>query len=610
MVTTAVSAVPDGGTVMPGVAAYGAREACRWTEQAAEAGAQAVMLLPPNAYRADEATVVAHYAEVAKVGLPIVAYNNPIDTKVDLTPELLARLHGDGLIVAVKEFTGDVRRAYEIAELAPGLDVLVGSDDVTLEVVLAGAVGWVSGYPNAFPESCVELWRACLAHDLETALPLYRQLHPLLRWDSKTEFVQAIKLSMDLVGRQGGPCRPPRGPLSAEHERGRPGGDRAGDRGRAQLMRSGRLIHTVDSHTEGMPTRVVVGGVGVMPGATMVDRRRCFLENSDDLRTLLMYEPRGHASMSGAILQPPTRPDADWGVLFIEVSGCLPMCGHGTIGVATVLVETGMVEVVEPETTIRLDTPAGLVVARVAVAGGRALSVTLTNVPSYVHELDATVEVPARGQVTYDLAFGGNFYAIVDLDRFGLAVRPVGEGPDPARRPRPHGRDQRAAPPGPPGEPRDRGVPPRLPRGARVRRRSTPGTRWRSTRAGSTVPRAAPGRARAWRSCTRGASCALGADFVNESFIGTRFIGRAVEETTVGGRPAVIPTITGRAWVTGHGAVAARPGRPVPCRLPALTGAGAHPSLRVTMVTFRRPQRRQGRRRGRSHASRAQGGGG
>ena len=219
VVTTAVSAVPDGGTVMPGVAAYGSREACRWTEQAAEAGAQAVMLLPPNAFRADEATVVAHFAEVAKVGLPIVAYNNPIDTKVDLTPELLARLHGDGLIVAVKEFTGDVRRAYAISELAPGLDVLVGSDDVTLEVVLAGAVGWVSGYPNAFPESCVALWRSCLAHDLETALPLYRQLHPLLRWDSKTEFVQAIKLSMDLVGRQGGPCRPPRGPLSAEHER-------------------------------------------------------------------------------------------------------------------------------------------------------------------------------------------------------------------------------------------------------------------------------------------------------------------------------------------------------------------------------------------------------
>jgi 1-pyrroline-4-hydroxy-2-carboxylate deaminase len=218
VVTTAVEAAPAGATVMPGIAAYGSREACRWAEQAGVAGAQAVMLLPPNTYRAGEATVLEHYAEVAKVGLPVVAYNNPIDTKVDLTPSMLARLHGEGLIVAVKEFTGDVRRAYEIAELAPGLDILVGSDDVTLEVVLAGAVGWVSGYPNAFPEACMELWRACVAHDLEAALPLYRDLHPLLRWDSKTEFVQAIKLSMDLAGRTGGVCRPPRGPLSAEHD--------------------------------------------------------------------------------------------------------------------------------------------------------------------------------------------------------------------------------------------------------------------------------------------------------------------------------------------------------------------------------------------------------
>ena len=135
-------------------------------------------------------------------------------------------------------------------------------------------------------------------------------------------------------------------------------------------MRSTRVLHAVDSHTEGMPTRVVTGGVGVLRGTTMAERRQWFLEHCDDLRTFLMYEPRGHSAMSGAILQPPTRPDADWGVLYIEVSGCLPMCGHGTIGVATVLVETGMVEVVEPVTTVRLDTPAGLVVAEVAVSDG------------------------------------------------------------------------------------------------------------------------------------------------------------------------------------------------------------------------------------------------
>jgi 4-hydroxy-tetrahydrodipicolinate synthase len=186
--------------VIPGAAAYGAAEARRWAEVAADAGCPAVLLLPPNAYRADEDAVRAHYAEVAKAGLPIVAYNNPYDTKVDLTPPLLASLYQDGHIVAVKEFSGDVRRPYQLAELAPGLDLLIGADDVLLELAVAGAKG-------------------CVAGELGTALPLYRQLHSLLRWDSRTEFVQAIKLSMDVVGRYGGPCRAPRAALTGEQER-------------------------------------------------------------------------------------------------------------------------------------------------------------------------------------------------------------------------------------------------------------------------------------------------------------------------------------------------------------------------------------------------------
>ncbi|GAA2333082.1 dihydrodipicolinate synthase family protein [Streptomyces cuspidosporus] len=219
MVRTAVEASPEGHTVMPGVSAYGALESRRWIEQAAEAGADSVLLLPPNTYRADREAVVGHYRAAAGVGLPVVAYNNPYDTRVDLTPELLAELHGEGLIVAVKEFSGDVRRAYRLAELAPGLDLIVGADDVLLELGLAGAVGWISGYPNALPESCVELYRLATSGDtadLAKALPLYRDLHPLLRWDSRTEFVQAIKLSMDVVGLRGGPCRPPRTPLPPE----------------------------------------------------------------------------------------------------------------------------------------------------------------------------------------------------------------------------------------------------------------------------------------------------------------------------------------------------------------------------------------------------------
>src|SRR5438067_2405887 len=119
-------------------------------------------------------------------------------------------------------------------------------------------------------------------------------------------------------------------------------------------MHSRHIFHGVDSHTEGMPTRVITGGVGVIPGNTMAARRTYFMEHMDHLRRLLMFEPRGHTSMSGAILQPPCHPDADHGVVFVEVSGCLPLRGHGTIGVATVLVETGMVEVVEPVTRVRL----------------------------------------------------------------------------------------------------------------------------------------------------------------------------------------------------------------------------------------------------------------
>src|SRR5437764_10660072 len=190
-------------------------------------------------------------------------------------------------------------------------------------------------------------------------------------------------------------------------------------------VRAARTFAAVDSHTEVMPTRVITGGLATLPGETMQERRLYFERELDQLRQLLMREPRGHGAMSGAFLQPATRPDADWGVLFIEVSGLLPMCGHGTIGVATVLVETGMVAVTEPETVIRLDTPAGLVEATVTVADGHAERVRLRNVPAFVVELDAEVEVPGLGAVRYDMAFGGNFYALVEADSVGLDPVPA-----------------------------------------------------------------------------------------------------------------------------------------------------------------------------------------
>ncbi|MFE0515779.1 dihydrodipicolinate synthase family protein, partial [Streptomyces sp. NPDC058964] len=150
VVETAVAAI-GGARVMPGVAAYGSAEARRWAEQAAEAGCASVMLLPPNSYRADERSVLAHYAEVARAGLPVVAYNNPIDTKVDLVPELLARLHGEGHIHGVKEFSGDVRRAYRLAELAPERARLLGAGDGVGVLGVGGGPGGGGGGPPPRP---------------------------------------------------------------------------------------------------------------------------------------------------------------------------------------------------------------------------------------------------------------------------------------------------------------------------------------------------------------------------------------------------------------------------------------------------------------------------
>jgi proline racemase len=328
-------------------------------------------------------------------------------------------------------------------------------------------------------------------------------------------------------------------------------------------MRSSRLYTAVDSHTEGMPTRVVTGGVGVVPGATMNERRLYFIEHLDHIRKLLVNEPRGHAAMSGAILQPPTRPDADVGVLFIEVSGCLPMCGHGTIGVATVLVETGMVEVVEPVTEIRIDTPAGLVIARVAVSNGHADSVTIENVPSFSVRLDASIEVDGLGTVPYSLAFGGNFYAMVDLDAVGLpfdrshqqeilsaglAIMDAINEQDPPSHPTIDGVDHchhvEFIAPGSDA------------RHSRHAMAIHPGWFDRSPCGTGTSARMAE----LW---ARG-ELPLDQDFRNDSFIGSTFVGRLVRETEVAGIPAVVPTITGRAWVTGIGQYMLDPSDPFP----------------------------------------------
>ena len=328
-------------------------------------------------------------------------------------------------------------------------------------------------------------------------------------------------------------------------------------------MRLTRLVSAVDSHTEGMPTRVVTGGVPALPGATMLERKLHFEAERDDLRLMLMREPRGHGAMSGAILQPPLREDADWGVLFIEVSGLLPMCGHGTIGVATVLVETGMVEVTEPVTTIRLDTPAGLVEARVAVEDGRARSVTLRNVPSFVDALDRTVVVPGHGELTYDMAFGGNFYAILPAAAVGLEVDPANADAFVAAGLAIMAAIDAADRPVHPEDPRISGChhvvlhePGRDGADARAATSIHPGWLDRSPCGTGTSARLAQLHARG--------ELGVGDAFVNASIIDTRFTGRIVEETAVAGRPAVVPEITGRAWITGTGQYGLDPDDPFP----------------------------------------------
>ena len=172
----------------------------------------------------------------------------------------------------------------------------------------------------------------------------------------------------------------------------------------------------IDGHTCGNPVRVVAGGAPRLEGANMIERRAHFEREFDWIRTSLMFEPRGHEVMSGSILYPPTRSDCDVAILFIEVSGCLPMCGHGTIGTVTTAIEHGLVRPREPG-VLRLDTPAGLVVARYKMDGDNVDSVQLINVPSFLHSTDLTVDVEGLGEIRFDVAYGGNFYAIVEAQK-------------------------------------------------------------------------------------------------------------------------------------------------------------------------------------------------
>jgi proline racemase len=321
------------------------------------------------------------------------------------------------------------------------------------------------------------------------------------------------------------------------------------------VARDDGVFAAVDSHTEGMPTRVITAGVGVLPGATMLERKLYLERERDEVRELLMREPRGHEAMSGAILQPPCDPTAAWGVVFIEVTGCLPMCGHGTIGVATVLVETGMVPVTEPETVLRLDVPAGIVEARVSVKDGRAEHVTLRNVPAFVAALDQE----AMG-VRHDMAFGGNFFAIAEAASVGLTVVPEAAA------------DLIAAGlelmecVSVPVHPESEAI-----RGCHHVMWTGPPTAGADGRAATVIhpgylDRSPCGTGTSARLATLHARGTLGLrqPYVHESILGSRFTGRLLERTSVAGQAAVVPEITGRAWITGIGRYLLDPDDPFP----------------------------------------------
>ena len=182
------------------------------------------------------------------------------------------------------------------------------------------------------------------------------------------------------------------------------------------------LIKAIDSHTMGEPTRVIYDGFPELPGDTMMQRKEYLTAHYDHLRSALMLEPRGHRDMFGALMTEPVHEEADFGVIFMESGGCLNMCGHGSIGTAAVIVETGMIPVTEPYTDVVLDAPSGLIRARVHVVDGKAQEVSILNVPSFLYLERQRVSLPEWGEIRFDISFGGSFFALINAEEIGLRL--------------------------------------------------------------------------------------------------------------------------------------------------------------------------------------------
>jgi len=307
----------------------------------------------------------------------------------------------------------------------------------------------------------------------------------------------------------------------------------------------------IDAHTCGNPVRVVRDGGPELRGATMLERRAHFLEEFDWIRTGLMFEPRGHDVMSGSILYPPTRDDCDVAILFIEVSGCLPMCGHGTIGTVTVAIEEGLVTPREPG-ILRLDTPAGLVEARYRLEDGHVAAVRITNVPSFLFATGLEVEAPELGRLTVDVAYGGNFYAIVEpqanyRDMADLSPAQIQQWSPVIRR-----RLNEAYEFIHPEQPNIQGLSHVMWTGAPTQGEAD--ARNAVFYGDKAIDRSPCGTGTSARMAQLAARGELkpGDTFRHESIIGSLFTGRVEETATVGNLSAIVPSVEGWAHIYGH----------------------------------------------------------
>lgn len=315
-----------------------------------------------------------------------------------------------------------------------------------------------------------------------------------------------------------------------------------------------KTFFCVDAHTCGNPVRLVAGGGPVLKGRDMSERRQYFLEHYDWIRKGLMFEPRGHDMMSGSILYPASDPASDVGVLFIETSGCLPMCGHGTIGTVTIAVEEGLVVPKTPG-ALQLETPAGIVPVTYREDNGKVKSVKLVNVPAYLAATELTVACPDLGELVFDVSYGGNFYAIIDVQEnfTGLENYPAEKLISWARALRRLINDKYAFVH--PENPTINGVHHIMWTGAVLDRTSTARSAvFYGEKAIDRSPCGTGTSARIAQWYTKGL-LKKGDEFIHESIIGSKFIGTIEEETLVDGKPAIRPGIEGWARIYGYNTI-------------------------------------------------------